>query len=157
MILHDAEIEKLAGFGQLIETGFVSEGLTPNGYDLRVNEISVGSVTPVSSAEIPSLAWFAVSTMEKLHLPRNICAQLWIRSSYARRGIIASFGKVDAGFRGSLTLSAFNASAVPLTLTQGDRFAQIVFEKLDGDAEMDYGKRSGNYQNQEGVTFKPKS
>jgi len=77
---------------------------------------------------------------------------LWLRTTWIRRGVIASFGKIDAGFRGTLTLGAFNANGTgTLELPIGERFVQVVFEDLTSPAEMTYGERSGRYQDQRGV------
>lgn len=83
-----------------------------------------------------------------------VSSQLWIRSSYARKGVMASFGKVDAGFHGTLTISCFNANDEPLEIPIGDRFCQIVFEKLESMPNELYEKKSGNYQNQRGIQLK---
>jgi dCTP deaminase len=95
--------------------------------------------------------WFAVATKERIKLGRKLCGQLWLRSTWIRKGIIASFGKVDAGFEGSLTLTAFNASSKYLVISIGDTFVQIVFEELSTDADSSYGERSGKYQGQTGI------
>jgi len=149
-ILSDSQILRLASEGKLIAAGFSEQSLTPNGYDLRVSEVMLPDRSKESSgvARIPSLSRFAVSTIEKVLLPADITAQLWLRSSYARRGIMGSFGKVDAGFFGTLTLSFFNSSSEELMLERGDRITQIVFEKMCGEAERGYDSRSGHYQNQ---------
>jgi dCTP deaminase len=81
----------------------------------------------------------------------EITSQLWIRSSYARKGIMASFGKVDAGFHGTLTISCFNANNEAIEIPIGDRFCQIVFERLGSTPSELYDKKSGNYQNQRGI------
>ena len=67
--------------------------------------------------------------------------------------ISRSFGKVDAGFHGTLTLSAYNASEKEVEIPIGDRFAQIVFEMLITVSAKTYEKRSGNYQGQRGVNL----
>jgi dCTP deaminase len=77
---------------------------------------------------------------------------MFTRSSFARRGILGSFGFVDAGFRGQLTLSFYNSSSDPLKLKAGDRIAQIVFHRIDQPVERNYEQRSGNYQNSSGIT-----
>src|SRR6267143_971242 len=90
-----------------------------------------------------------------LDLGPDITAQLWLRTTWARKGVLASFGKVDAGFRGTLTLAAWNANAsAPLELRIGERFAQIVFEDLTSPAERAYAERSGHYQDQRGVRLR---
>jgi dCTP deaminase len=67
---------------------------------------------------------------------------------------LASFGKVDAGFHGTLTFGCYNANHEELEIPIGDRFCQIVFENLSTSADELYDKRSGTYQNQRGVTLK---
>ena len=103
---------------------------------------------------IPPMTWFAISTKEFLKMGPQITSQLWIRSSYARKGIMASFGKVDAGFHGTLTFSCFNSNDEKIEIAIGDRFCQIVFENLSTKPSELYDKKSGNYQNQRGVTLK---
>jgi dCTP deaminase len=154
-ILSDAEISSFVASGTLIRENYSPDSLTPNGYDLRVEAVSVSGSLPLKRAEIPPMTWFAVTTMEVLQMPEDICAQLWIRSSYARKGVIASFGKVDAGFHGTLTLTAFNASQKRILISSEERFVQIVFERLSTRPLKGYGERSGNYQGQKGLTMEP--
>jgi len=152
-IIPDSEIAEAASRGLLISSNYSSAGLTPNGYDLRVDEIMFEGSAPSRTISIPPTRWFAVSTLEWISLPDDICAQLWIRSSFARRGVISSFGKVDAGFHGRLTLSGYNAASTPLSLTSGTRFAQIVFERLCSPAGSTYDKRTGHYQGSDGIVL----
>ncbi|TLZ94282.1 MAG: dCTP deaminase, partial [Methanobacteriota archaeon] len=102
---------------------------------------------------IPPRARFAVSTRETIQLGRHVAGQIWLRTTWARRGVIASFGIIDAGFSGTLTFGAFNASSEPLELPIGERFAQVVFLTLDSPASETYEARSGTYQHQKGVTL----
>jgi len=153
-VLSDGGILKAIESGELAIENFVEKNLTPNGYDLTISEIKVGQngTTQTSGdAVIPPGKWFAVSTKEYVRCGPQITTQLWIRTSWARKGIISSFGKVDAGFEGTLTLSAFNSSDKEVVIPIGQRFAQIVFEKLDAPSEKVYAQRSGNYQGQRGV------
>jgi dCTP deaminase len=66
---------------------------------------------------------------------------------------MASFGKVDAGFHGTLTLSCFNASDENVEIPIGDRFSQIVFERLESKPSELYEKKSGSYHKQRGITL----
>jgi len=158
-MLSDRDILALLDSGDLVLQGFSKENLTPNGYDLTIGEIlipSTGKKTADGSALIPPLTWFLVGTAEIVELPKGVTGQLWIRTSWARKGVIGSFGKVDAGFRGNLTLSAFNASNEALDVKVGSRFAQIVFVRMQSASEKGYEERSGNYQDQRGITLEPK-
>ncbi|MDI6916490.1 MAG: dCTP deaminase [Thermoplasmatales archaeon] len=153
MLLSDKEIVEAIVRKQLSIEPFNRKNLTPNGYDLTVDEIMIpktGEKINREKIKIPAMTHFLVSTLEYVKL-MGVSGSLWIRTSFARKGIIGSFGKVDVGFEGNLTLSAFNAGN-EIELGIGDRFAQIVFERIT-KPEMLYFQRSGNYMGQRGVTL----
>ena len=153
-ILSDMDIKNLIEKNNLSIEPFNEKNLTPNGYDLSIDEIFIrksDQYIKEGIAKIPPLTWFAISTKEFVKMGQEITSQLWIRSSYARKGVMASFGKVDAGFHGTLTISCFNSNDEPLEIPIGDRFCQIVFENLSSKPTEPYDKKSGNYQNQRGI------
>ena len=153
-ILSDLDIKNSIENKNISIEPFNEKNLTPNGYDLSIDEIYIRKTDEhikEGMATIPPLTWFAISTKEFVKMGSQITSQLWIRSSYARKGIMASFGKVDAGFHGTLTISCFNSNDEPLELPIGDRFCQIVFENLSSKPRELYDKKSGNYQNQRGI------
>ncbi|MFP4141725.1 MAG: dCTP deaminase [Thermoplasmata archaeon] len=154
MVLSDSQIKRLMDEGELEIKDFKEDNLTPNGYDLTVEEIVVEEGKPQDDriAVIPASSWFAVSTEEYVKFPSDIAGDLWIRTTWARKGVISSFGMIDAGFEGNLTLSAFN-SYKELEIPIGETFAQLVFHPLTEKSERSYSDRSGNYQGQEGVTL----
>lgn len=158
-VLSDADILEAVKSGKLAIDPFLEKNLTPNGYDLSFTEIMIPDVHGTERVFregrvlVPAKERFLFSTREIVTLPEDVTAQLWIRTSYARRGVMAAFGKVEAGFSGTLTIPAFNASAKQLELPVGDRFCQIVFERLETPARARYAERSGNYQHQRGVTL----
>jgi len=153
-ILSDTDIENSIKLNNLGIEPYDPKNLTPNGYDLSIDEVFIKKTdTHVKDgvAKIPAQTWFAISTKEFVKMGPQISSQLWIRSSYARKGVMASFGKVDAGFHGTLTISCFNSNDEELEIPIGDRFCQIVFEHLSSIPSELYDKKSGNYQNQRGV------
>ena len=154
-ILSDEAILAALDVGEIEIEPFDSGNLTPNGYDLSIKEIEIPKGQKVSEGElsIPAGKRFAVSTKERIACGPNICAQLWLRTSWARKGIICSFGKIDSGFDGTLTLLGFNSGEEAVKLVTGETFAQMVFEMMTGPATSLYSERSGNYQNQSGVTW----
>ena len=145
MILSDRDIKKEITKGNISIQPFDERKLTPNGYDLTIDEILLDE-KKFHNVTIPPLKWFAISTIEYIKL-KNFAAQLWIRSSYARKGILVSFGKVDAGFEGNLTIAAFNTKQ-EIHLKHGDTFCQIVFEKLSSEPLKPY---NGKYKGQRGI------
>ena len=153
-VLSDKDIENAMQSGNLGIDPFIEKNLTPNGYDLSIDEIFIRKTDQhirEGIATIPPMTWFAISTKEFVKMGPQITSQLWIRSSYARKGIMASFGKVDAGFHGTLTISCFNSNDTEIEIPIGDRFCQMVFEYLSSAPSELYDKKSGNYQNQRGI------
>jgi dCTP deaminase len=148
-VLSDEAILSALDVGEIEIEPFDSENLTPNGYDLTISEIEIPNGPKVKNGNliIPAGKRFAVSTKERIACGPNVCAQLWLRTSWARKGIACSFGKIDSGF---------NSSDEDVKLNTGETFAQMVFEIMTGPAASLYSERSGNYQNQRGVTWSKK-
>ena len=155
VVLSDTSILAALDIGTIKIEPFNPNNLTPNGYDLTISEIAIpnSTTTKKGAISIPPNSRFAVSTLERIVCAPNVTAQLWLRTSWARKGIIATFGKVDAGFDGTLTLASFNSDIEEVIISIGETYAQIVFETLSGEAEQLYNRRSGNYQNQRGITW----
>ncbi|MFA5943404.1 MAG: dCTP deaminase [Candidatus Thermoplasmatota archaeon] len=152
----DSDFLAAVGAGTFKAEPWHAQDLTPNGLDLRIAHVLVPSVSaePVSSgtAIVPPMTRFIVGTEAMLTMPREAVGSLWIRSSYSRKGVIAAFGKVDAGFHGNLTVGAFNAGNEALSIPIGDRFCQVVLEMLHSAPTRDYGA-TGRYQGQRGITL----
>jgi dCTP deaminase len=157
-VLSDTDITAMLADGSLKIEGFREANLTPNGYDVTIEEILVPSTGQKFSdgvASVPGNSWFVIGTKEFLMFPPNLVGEIWIRTSWVRRGILSSFGRIDAGFHGNLTFSAYNASKDPIDVPIGERFAQVVFEELRSAPTKVYKERSGNYQEQRGITLRP--
>jgi dCTP deaminase len=157
-ILSDRDIVESVMTGFIGISEFSEKSVTPNGYDLRIAEIMIrGEDGKHTSGDvtIPPRTMFYVSTVERVRMPGDICAQLWLRTTWIRKGIMGAFGKIDAGFEGTLTLGAYNATDDPVTLPIGERFCQMVFETLNSEVIKDYAERSGSYQGQSGITLDP--
>lgn len=156
-IWSDRDILQSIHDGRLGVEPLHEDDLTPNGLDLRIGSILVPATMKealqAGSTEVPPMTRFAVGTEAVLRMPDDAVGSLWIRSSWARKGVLASFGKVDAGFAGNLTIGAFHSGHEPLRIAVGERFCQIVLEDLKSPPQAAYEARSGNYQNQRGVTL----
>jgi len=155
-LLSDGDIRRYMAKGELRIDPFDERYLTPNGYDVSIAEVLVpasGERTASGIARVPPSSRFAVSTREAVQLGRHVAGQIWLRTTWARRGVLASFGMIDAGFMGTLTFGALNGSAEVLDLLIGDCFAQITFLTLESPASETYDRRSGTYQGQKGVTL----
>jgi dCTP deaminase len=161
-VLSDAGIKRSIEQGTLSIDPFSEEALTPNGYDLSMAELMLpdGDARVCGDAghlDIPPMSRVVISTLEYLRLPGNMSAQLWLRTRWSRRGLLATFGKVDAGFEGTITIGAFHCGGEPLRLVLGDRVCQVCFELLDENAQKEYAGRSGTWQGQRGIVIQPPS
>ena len=157
-VLSDTDILAMLAEGSLKIEGYREGNLTPNGYDVTIREIlipSSGEKISDGIASVPGNSWFVIGTEEYLILPANLVGEIWIRTTWVRKGILSSFGRIDAGFNGNLTFSAYNASRDAVEVPIGERFAQVVFEELRSPPSKSYKERSGNYQGQRGITLTP--
>lgn len=152
-VLTDGRIMQMVVDGYLISENFRSENVTPNGYDVTIGSVKSEDLEESPSAEVKPKSPFWVSSEEYFRMPSDIGAQIWIRSSYARKGIIGSFGFIDAGFIGTLTLSFYNGASRPVMIEKGSTIAQIIFMELENSVDAEYGQRSGHYQEKRGINL----
>ncbi|TLZ44981.1 MAG: dCTP deaminase [Methanobacteriota archaeon] len=153
-LLSDGDIRRYIAKGEIQIDPFDERNLTPNGYDVSIEEVVLpGGKASARTTTVPPWTRFALSTRESIRMGRHVAGQIWLRTTWARRGVVAAFGMIDAGFSGTLTFGGFNASSDPIELPIGERFAQVVFLTLDSPASETYEKRSGRYQGQKGVTL----
>ncbi|CAG8597713.1 8466_t:CDS:2 [Ambispora leptoticha] len=76
-------------------------------------------------------------TRERVKLPPSLCALIEGRSRFARLGlsvhITASF--INPGGDNQTVLEIFNASSLTLALHPGTKICQMIFIKMEGEAE----------------------
>lgn len=174
-VLVDHQIAAAVADGTIGISPYNPDNLQPNSYDIRLgteylsylysteplDTRNYGLTVPrASTCDIDKpltlypLQFMLGTTIEKLKLPDNICAEITGRSSYARLGIELhqTAGWIDAGFEGTITLEMVNNNCVPIILYPGDRIGQIVFHQTV-PCELPYGtKKDSKYQGQIGVT-----
>jgi dCTP deaminase len=71
-----------------------------------------------------------------------------LKTRHTRNGIQATFGKIEAGYHGTLALGLFNGNAEAYEMKEGSLICQICFEQMERPAQKTYAERSGNFQNQ---------
>jgi dCTP deaminase len=155
-VLSDRDIVLRVQNGTLGIKPFNPSNLTSNGYDLTIKEIFIppNSRHEHGLVRIHAGSWMAISTIEYVKMPLDLVGFLWTRTSYGRKGLFGSYGVVDAGFQGELTLSYYATHDVEAQV--GSRIAQLVFCELSSPSEQGYAARSGNFQGQVGVTLTSK-
>lgn len=135
--LSDRDILAAIDGGKLKIAPFSRDSLSSAGYDLRAGR---AFTVPAGRVEL-------LHTMERVEMPDDLAGQLFIRSSFAREGLVGSFALVDPGFRGQLTLAFLNMGKADATVGEGERIAQLVFSRLETPSEKPY---SGRYQDSRG-------
>lgn len=109
--------------------------------EIHYREIEGDSIT------IPPHSFLLATTKEYVKLPNDLTAFVEGRSSIGRIGLfIQNAGWVDPGFEGKITLELYNANSLPIKLQKDRRICQLVFCKMDQEAEKPY---QGKYQGQQ--------
>jgi dCTP deaminase len=181
MILTDTEIlERCVGSNGMItpfiptqiKKGVISYGLSSCGYDFRLSnkfiaysDISTHIILdpkednkeiPIDKKEtdtfiMPPHSFVLAMTKEKINLPDNICASIYIKSTYARLGVVGDFPLIDPGYKGYLTLRLCNPSKLQLKLYSNEGIVQVVFHELSDSVGLNYEKQGGRYQNSKSI------
>jgi dCTP deaminase len=75
-------------------------------------------------------------TLEWLRMPLDLSAQVSVRSSLSRYGLmLAKATGVHPGFTGCLTLELSNVGAVPMEVTPGMAICQLFFHRVESSAQ----------------------
>lgn len=80
-----------------------------------------------------------VSTLESVSVPDDLMAVLYPRSSTNRKGLSVDLtGIIDSGYSGQLVIPVRNNTlSQTVRLYPGERFCQIVFEKLESNVQAE--------------------
>jgi dCTP deaminase len=167
MILSDKTIKKLLETGKLVVDPVDEKSIQPASIDVRLGDhFLILEDTQMDSLSmdiepkyreitgknvtIAPHTFLLATTQEYIEVPNNLTAFVEGRSSIGRIGLfIQNAGWVDPGFKGRITLELYNASSLPIKLEAGRRICQLVFCKMDQEAENPY---SGKYQGQRKAT-----
>lgn len=79
-------------------------------------------------------------------LPEGVAAQLVIRSTLARNGLILTSGLYDSGFKGHIGFLLHNNHPDPAIIRKGTRVGQIIFIGADSA-----GTYAGGYNHEHGT------
>jgi len=64
-------------------------------------------------------------------IPKGYELQVRPRSGLAhKKGVISAFGTIDSGYTGDIGIAVYNHSDEPFYVFNGDRIAQLVFQKI---------------------------
>jgi dCTP deaminase len=134
-----------------------SFGLSEAGYDIRIRETIVfvpGISHPqISIKQTDGIVkgtrgrFILASTMEVFQMPFDLVGTVRDKSSWARRGVSVFNTIIEPGWNGILTLELVFHGNSNLTIPAGSGIAQVLFGRLECNA--DYG--NGKYQDATGI------
>lgn len=92
---------------------------------------------------------FLGASREYFRMPKNVCGQVYTKSSLGRVFINHMMaGVIDAGFEGTITLELRNEGCHNVVIPYAARVVQIQFSYLDELPERDYSQRTSRYMYQ---------
>ncbi|MEM4067127.1 MAG: dCTP deaminase [Candidatus Micrarchaeaceae archaeon] len=146
MILSDLEIKRRLANGEIKIEPFSQEDLSPNGIDLRVGNKIVNISTDEEYDHVcePNTSYL-VSTVERITLPLNVVGLVFLKSTWARMGVLIPPTVVDAGFSGVLSLS-LRIGPFPIKLEQGMKVWHLILAE-----SYESTGYKGKYQNSNGL------
>ena len=101
------------------------------------------SLDKVQSLVIKPGESFLVTTNEKVNLPDDLTANMWLRSTLYRTGLILSGGNIAPGYSGELSFMLFNAGQAEMEIELGARIVHIMFFQVDGKTNAYRGQWNG--------------
>jgi dUTP pyrophosphatase len=85
-------------------------------------------LTSARTVSIPAKGFALVDSNVRLQMPPTIFGWITARSSTARRLLMVPNGILDAGYRGPLFAQVLNMTDEDITIEQGERVAQVIFQ-----------------------------
>jgi len=147
----EGEAPLLSPFAERTQYQCTSYGLSPAGYDLRLD---LGNPAIMDHWLAPG-EFLLAATLERFIMPPNVIARVHDKSTWARRGLSCYNTVIEPGWRGFLTLELINHGPNSIHLHWGAGIAQVVFERLDEPTEEPYPEY-GKYQDQQAGPVGPR-
>lgn len=72
-----------------------------------------------------------ISTGIAAEIPEGYVGLIWDKGGMANQGLHTIAGVIDAGYRGDITILIINFSDKPLVIEKGQKFAQMLIQKIE--------------------------
>jgi len=142
------------------------EDVKENGIDLRIGKVEhttnrnnklIGCIDgekhlPVTYEVAPSDGvykfyphnYYTIVIDRPIHIPEGYCQFYFIRSTFARCGLVINDAVGDNGFEGTLRIGVYNANNLPITAGLNEAIIQAVTIRNDGTATTYNGTYQGD-------------
>lgn len=150
MILSDIEIRRRVSTGEIGIDPFLDDSLSPNGIDLRIGDKALDMNNEIEFNATDGFTgkadtFYLMSTLERISLPMNVVGFIFLKSTWARMGVLIPPTVVDAGYGGILSL-IIRIGPRPIELRKGIRIWHFIME----ESYVSTGYK-GKYQNSNGL------
>jgi deoxycytidine triphosphate deaminase len=139
------DIKNLIAEANLVSPADIDRCLGPASYELRIGSaLNLGERLgqPIAIGQelvMRPQSHVLIGSMETVRIPKNLCADLSLKSKFGRAGFLPWFqGFVDPGYEGKLTFSLVNLSLHPVILKGGQGICHIVFRYLTAETQTEY-------------------
>lgn len=152
-VLSNIEIEKYCKNFNMIDP-FDKEKVQGSSYDLSVGDeyrFSHGKKVIKMDGwrreiKIPPYAICYILVKEKLHMPKDICAEIFPRHTLVKKGLLMyPQPPIDPGFEGKLYVLIHNLTNKDRSVYKDEHLVSLVFYKLGQKTDKPY---NGKYQGQ---------
>ncbi len=143
MILVDKNIKTLVANHSLIISGFKEENLNGISYDLTADIILDENCHESTEYELQPGEIVFVKSQEQLSIPINILGRVAEKNSRMRQGLQVDAPHYQPGHTTYAFMRVRNISTNIITLSQGMKIAQIIFEELKEVPEVPYSSQTG--------------
>jgi len=152
-ILVKQDIEDAINRGQLIKNA-INSSLQACSYDMRIGTVfKDGQIINDSSSQATNQfvvkpgEIISIFTWEDIDLPEYVMATAFAINSQSSIGLLVlNPGHIDPGFKGCLTVKAFNMRKAPLTITRGMPIFTVVFQQMPKSTTSPYDKNISREQ-----------
>ena len=157
-ILSNLQISNAINEGNIGIRPFNEEALQASSYDVAIAgqvelRIDGGYSAHPESETINPHQFAAFVSQEYLALSNDIVVHIYMRSRYARLGLLpVNEGRIEVGWKGQMILEFYNATDHPITVKPGDRLVTIEFVRLAEKPSQGY---HGIFQNQSFKEYQP--
>ena len=87
--------------------------------------------------------YYVIQTVEKINLPSDICAHVYMRSTLHRSGISLLSNQINPGYKGAMTFGLTNLGPASVEFELGARICHIQFTEVKGGGNAYRGQWQG--------------
>lgn len=142
--------KEIRNYGDSLIRPFSEENLGCVSYDLTIEGFVENDILKPTATLLPN-RMAMVKVAESLTMPNNLVATIGGKNSRIRQGLNVLAPIIFPGHKTAIYLGVYNCSTYTITLSKGEKIAQIFFDKLNQEPETPYSEnKKASYNNETG-------